>query len=290
MNPQVKEIGNRVREFYEKWSFPGYEDCEDIQGLVQKANRSMYAKLLDEQIKFGVKILDAGCGTGQLAIFLSLSNRDVLGIDFSSNSLIKGMTFKKNFDVPNVDFVQMDLFHLGLKAESFDIIFSNGVLHHTPDAEQGFSLLCKLLKPGGYFILGLYNTYGRMLLDARRWFFNVTSDRFKALDFFIRQQWMGNRKKVLWYKDQYQHPYEKTYSVGNVLRWFEENDIHYVNSIPKIRFGYPLTPNERLFEKHDPGTKWEHWLKQVNFIFTQSREGGFFITIGKKKGSLYGNC
>ena len=39
MDPHVKEIGHRVREFYEKWSFPGYEDCEDIQGLVQKANR-----------------------------------------------------------------------------------------------------------------------------------------------------------------------------------------------------------------------------------------------------------
>lgn len=77
--------------------------------------------------------------------------------------------------------------------------------------------------------------------------------------------------------------------MGNVLRWFEENDINYVNSIPKIRFGFPLTPNEQLFEKHEPETKWEHGLKQMNFISTQSREGGFFIPIGEKKGSLYGN-
>ncbi|HEX9758463.1 MAG TPA: class I SAM-dependent methyltransferase [Nitrospiria bacterium] len=112
MDKPFKEVGHLVRMFYETWSFPGNEDCEDIQDLGQKSNRSLYARLLDEQIRYGARILDAGCGTGQLAIFLSLLNRDVLGIEFSFNSISKGMAFKKNFNVLNVNFIQMDLFHL----------------------------------------------------------------------------------------------------------------------------------------------------------------------------------
>ena len=290
MSKNLKQVGNRVRNFYEKWSFPGYEDCEDIHDLIKKANRSMYARLLDEQMGYGTKVLDAGCGTGQLAIFLSLPNREVLGIDFSYNSLMKGMDFKKRFNVSNVEFIQMDLFHPGLKPNTYDFVFSNGVLHHTADAQRGFSHLCKLLKPGGYFILGLYNTYGRTLLNMRRMIFNLTSDRFKSLDYYIRRQWMGNHKQVLWYKDQYKHPHEKTYTVENVLEWFEENNLEYINSIPKIKFGETFSPQEKLFEKHALGTSFEHWLKQVSFMITLSREGGFFITIGQKKGALRENC
>ena len=290
MDEKIKKIGRRVRNFYEKWSFPGYEDCEDIQGLVQKANRSMYARLLDEQMGYGTKVLDAGCGTGQLAIFLSLPNREVVGIDFSHNSLMKGMDFKKQFNISNVDFIQMDLFHLGLRQNTFDFVFSNGVLHHTADAQRGFSHLCTLLKPGGYFILGLYNTYGRTLLNIRRMIFNLTSDRFKALDYYIRGQWMGDRKKVLWYKDQYKHPHEKTFTVKNVLEWFEENNLEYINSIPKIRFGETFSPKEKLFEKHELGPPFEHWLKQMSFIITLNREGGFYITIGRKKGAVHEDC
>ena len=39
--------------------------------LIDKANKSIFAKFLDEQIKFGSKILEVGCGTGQLSNFLS---------------------------------------------------------------------------------------------------------------------------------------------------------------------------------------------------------------------------
>ena len=283
---KVEKVGRRVRGFYEHCSFPGYEDFEDIGDLVSKANRSRYARLLDEQVRYGTRILDAGCGTGQLPIFLSLTNRKVLGIDFSLSSLRKGMDFKRRFKVPDADFIQMDLFHLGLRRETFDYIFSNGVLHHTADARGAFRSLCELLRPEGYFILGLYNTYGRIFLDLRRWLFKLTAGQFKRLDYFMRQRWMGDEKKEIWYQDQYRHPHEKKYTVGDVLQWFAENRIEYVNSVPKIRLGERFAPTENLFEGHSPGTGVEQVLKQLGWVFTQGKEGGFFIIIGKKGGSV----
>ncbi len=277
-----KKTGRTVRVFYEGCSFPGYEEFDTPFDLMEKANKGVYAKLLDEQLPLGVRILDAGCGTGQLAIFLSMAHRRVVGIDFSNNSLRKANNFKKQFQLLNVSFAQMDLFSLGLKEESFDYVFCNGVLHHTADAYGAFRNLCRLVKPGGYITVGLYNTYGRLFLDLRRRLFSVTNDKLKWLDFFMRQKSLGQEKKHIWFMDQYRNPHEDKFSVRDVLNWFQENNIEYINSVPKISLGSQFAPDERLFEPHNAGSPLEQLMCQFGWIFSEGREGGFFITIGRK--------
>ncbi|MBI4488750.1 MAG: class I SAM-dependent methyltransferase [Deltaproteobacteria bacterium] len=277
-----EEIGKKVRGFYEEFPFPGYEEFETPHDLIEKASKGIYAKFLDEQLPLGVRVLDSGCGTGQLAIFLSLSYRKVFGMDFSHNSLRKGSDFTKRFNLGDVHFFQMDIFHVGLKEEVFDYIFCNGVLHHTADAYAGFRSLCRLLKRGGYITLGIYNTYGRILLDLRRFMFRFTGDRIRWLDGFMRQQSLGEKKKQVWFMDQYKNPHEERFTVDEALGWFDENHIEYVNSIPKINRAERFTMEEKLFGDHDRGTRLGHLLSQLTWIFTQGREGGFFILIGRK--------
>lgn len=155
-----EEVGREVRAFYQECSFPGYEDVETPSDLREKSQRGLYAMLVDEQVPVGVTVLDAGCGTGQLAIFLSLAYRHVVGIDFSYDSLRKAVDFQRKFALSNVRFAQMDLFKLGLREENFDFVFCNGVLHHTADAYGGFQNLCRLVKPGRIH-------YGRSLQQLR---------------------------------------------------------------------------------------------------------------------------
>ena len=280
---QRDEVGKKVRAFYEYCSFPGYDDFDTPLDLVEKAKRGMYARVLDEQLPLGVRILDAGCGTGQLAIFLSLLQRRVVGADFSSASLAKANAFKQRFDLKQVSFVRMDLFYPALLPESFDYVFCNGVLHHTADPYSAFRNLTPLVKPGGYITIGLYNTYGRLLLDARRWVFRVTRDRFQRLDYFMRRRSLSDEKKRIWYLDQYKNPHEEKLSVDDILGWFEKNDIEYVNAVPKIRLGQRFTPSDSLFESQPAGSCLEHLLCQIRWIFTEGREGGFFILIGRKR-------
>ncbi len=277
-----EEVGREVRAFYQGCSFPGYEDVETPSDLREKSQRGLYAMLVDEQVPLGVRVLDAGCGTGQLAIFLSLAYRHVVGIDFSYNSLRKAVDFQRKFALSHVRFAQMDIFKLGLREEKFDFVFCNGVLHHTADAYGGFQNLCRLVKPGGYITVGLYNSYGRFLLNLRRRIFLFTKNRLTWLDFFMRQKSMGEEKKLIWFMDQYRNPHEQDVTVDAVLDWFEQNKIEYVNSIPKIRLRDRFTPSERLFEPRVPGGSLDHWLCQLGWIFSQGREGGFFITIGRK--------
>src|SRR5262245_43846994 len=282
LSQQRQNVGMKVRGFYEDCSFPGYEEFDAPHDLVEKAQRGVYARLLEEELPLGVRILDAGCGTGQLAIFLSMVHRKVVGVDFSYHSLQKANNFRKKFNLPNAGFAQMDLFALGLKEESFDYVFSNGVLHHTADAYGAFQNLCHLVKPQGYITIGLYNTYGRLFLDLRRWIYRLTQDKLKRLDFFMRQESLGEEKKCIWFMDQYKNPHEDKFTVNQVLHWFQQNRIEYVNSVPKIRVGDLFTSTTQLFERQNPGTSLDHLLCQLGWIFTQGREGGFFITIGRK--------
>src|SRR5713101_4294976 len=249
-------VSKKVRAFYEGCSFPGYEEFETPLDLRQKAQNGVYAKLLDEQLPIGARILDAGCGTGQLAIFLSLVHREVVAIDFSFNSLRKAASFKAKFGLMNVSFAQMDLFQLGLREQSFDYVFCNGVLHHTTDAYGAFQNLCRLVKPGGYITIGLYNTYGRLLSNARRWLFRVTNDRFTRLDYFMRQRSHGEEKRRIWFQDQYRNPHDTTWTVDEVMRWFRLKGISYVNSVPGIRIGEPSL-GLGLFDSRQPGNALE---------------------------------
>jgi SAM-dependent methyltransferase len=277
-------INNKVRAFYEECSFPGYEDFDSPQSLGEKAERGGYARLLGEQIPFGARVLDAGCGTGQLALYLSMVKASVVGIDFSFASLGKGQAFKRKFDLHDVRFVQMNLFDLGLRRESFDYVFSNGVLHHTGDAHGGFRGLTTLVKPGGYIVIGLYNTYGRLLLDLRRVIFRVTRGNLLWLDSLMRRRGIGAEKKRIWFLDQYRNPHEDKFTVDDVLGWFAQDGIDYVNAVPKIVPFARMAPDEKLFEAQPPGSRLEHLLAQLGWIVTKGAEGGFFLVIGRKRG------
>src|ERR1700689_3997405 len=58
-----------VRAFYEENPFPNYDDLESKQSLMEKARRGVFARLLNEQIPPGARVLEVGCGTGQLTNF-----------------------------------------------------------------------------------------------------------------------------------------------------------------------------------------------------------------------------
>ena len=47
-------------------------------------------------------------------------------------------------------------------------LISNGVLHHTKDAEEAFKCLVKVLKSGGITVVGLYHKYGRKIIIIKK--------------------------------------------------------------------------------------------------------------------------
>lgn len=111
--------------------------------------------------KPGERILDVGCGTGQLTAEIALSGAEVVGIDNSPAMLEQA---RKNY--AELRFELADVTALDYRDE-FDAVFSNAVLHWVRDAGTAAAAIGRALKPGGRFVAefgGRGNV--RRLMDA----------------------------------------------------------------------------------------------------------------------------
>ena len=277
------DVTEMVKQFYETTPFPNYEEMEGINDLVIKSEMGFYAKFLNEQIPFNVNILEVGCGTGQLANYLGLASRNVFGTDMCLHSLKLAENFRSENNINNTKFYQMNLFNPIFQENSFHLVICQGVLHHTSDPYLGFQSISKLVKRGGYIIIGLYNKYGRLITDARRVLFRITGDRFKFIDPRLKKTDRGESKRDSWFNDQYKHPHESKHTIGEVLKWFKKNNFEFVNAIPKVRPFSPITINEKLFRLNSKGSSFDHFIVQLGSIINGYKEGGLFIMIGKKQ-------
>src|SRR5262245_44125695 len=65
----------RVRDFYTVAPFPGYPPGMSLLALRQRAARSEFARLLDQAVAPDARIVEVGCGTGQMSLFLASADR-----------------------------------------------------------------------------------------------------------------------------------------------------------------------------------------------------------------------
>ncbi len=279
---QKGDVTQIVKAFYEENPFPNYDDIDSEESLLEKSRRGIFARLLDEQIPQGAAVLEVGCGTGQLTNFLGMHyNRRVFGSDMCLHSLRLANGFRDRCNIKNAGFVQMNLFRPAFKPGVFDLVISNGVLHHTADPLGAFESISRLVKPNGIIVIGLYNRIGRLTTDFRRFLFRISADKLAFLDAHMRNKNYNKDRKRAWFYDQYKHPHESKHTYSELLNWFETNDFEYLSSIPKIDPG-PFTDEEKLFEKHDKGTKFTRWMTEMEMLMAGGADGALFIMIGRK--------
>jgi trans-aconitate methyltransferase len=104
-------------------------------------------ELLDPQI--GQRILDLGCGAGQLTVKIAERGAQVVGIDASAEMIAQA---RANF--PDLDFRTGDATSFQL-AEPVDAVFSNAVLHWVKDQAGALRCIHRALKPGGRLVAEL---------------------------------------------------------------------------------------------------------------------------------------
>lgn len=278
-----QDITSRVRSFYESHPFPDYSEFDDLAGLLERVREGVLARLLDEQIPFGSRILECGCGTGQLSNVLGIAHRTVIGTDLSTSSLRLAENFRNRHTLERVFFLQMNLFNPVFPESSFDFVICNGVLHHTADPRLGFKVLSRLVRPGGYLIIGLHHRFGRIMTGIRRGLFRVFGPRLSFLDPRIRKIPRGKGRREAWYEDQYRNPYESKHTISEVLGWLDNSGLDFVRSVPSDQFLTSLSDSEQLFEPTAPGGSIERSLKELSMLLTGDREGGFFTIISRRR-------
>jgi SAM-dependent methyltransferase/uncharacterized protein YbaR (Trm112 family) len=112
-----------------------------------------YIHPLQPDFFIGKLVLDAGCGIGHHAHWSSCFGAETVAVDLSR---AVDSAWENNHDMPTVHVVQADIYRLPFTAESFDFIYSVGVLHHLPNPEVGFQTLLDYLKPRGTIFAWVY--------------------------------------------------------------------------------------------------------------------------------------
>jgi ubiquinone/menaquinone biosynthesis C-methylase UbiE/uncharacterized protein YbaR (Trm112 family) len=272
-----------VREFYSAAPFPGYPPGETLVNLRDRGRRSEFARLLDEAIPPGGRVLELGCGTGQLSLFLATADRMVIGADLARASLELGSEAAKRFGVEGVLFVEMDLHRPGVQAEAFDVVVCSGVLHHTPDPRNAFSAVARLVKPGGYLVLGLYNAFARLPHRLRRGIARLSGFRLIPFDPVFRGRHSEPERRTAWLRDQYQHPEEHRHTLRDVKHWFRENEIEYLRAYPSALLASEDSGEPGLFSPAPDDWGFESFLAQLSWMRTLAAEGGLFMTVGRRR-------
>jgi len=225
----------------------------------------------------GRRLLDAGVGAGRFADRASAKGAEVFGVDLT---MAVDAAYRNIGTRPNVHLFQADIFSLPFRDNTFDLAYSIGVLHHTPDPAAAFAKIVPLARPGGMIVLGLYNSTARLPLRLRRLVAKATGYRWIPFDPVLRDRQHEPDRRRAWLRDQYQHPEEHRHTIGEVQRWFAENGVDYVRTYPSAVLG--ADDDCGLFERAPDNWRVEGWLAQMSWALTLGHEGGLFVTIGRR--------
>ncbi len=276
INKKSDAITEKVSKFYNKIKFPNYDEIENYSTIYDKGMSNQFSRQLNTELGWNIRLLELGCGTGQLSLFLARGEREVHGVDISHGSLGLAEKFRYKHNLENIYFLHMDVFNMPYKNNIFDVIISNGVLHHTKNAKEAFKCLVNKTKPGGYLFIGLYHKYGRFITKIKQHVARIIGEKILIFDHHARKL-ETKKKKESWIRDQFFNPHETSHEPLEVLSWFDENNVDFINLLPHFS-----EYNKPLLEKRDRNNI--SWFNDFIKIFDPNQivEGGFFIMIGKK--------
>jgi ubiquinone/menaquinone biosynthesis C-methylase UbiE len=127
---------------------------------VERHRYQEYAPWMPEVMGFdqfaGQRLLEVGCGMGTDLLQFARGGAQVTGVDLTPRSL---EISRKHLSLygERGDFASADCERLPFADESFDVVYSNGVLHHTPDTARAVREIHRVLRPGGFARVMLYH-------------------------------------------------------------------------------------------------------------------------------------
>lgn len=210
------------------------------------------------------RVLDAGCGPGRFTEVAASYASEVVGIDIG-NHIQRARDRLSQFD--NTTFVQGSVLRPPFRAHSFDVVFSVGVIHHTPNPREACMELARLVAPGGMMSIWVYPSeyWGNALkaVVGRLLHKNISRmSRDRALHFCTRYLYPLGRLQMklatkTWLKylfaplfivniprhpvpqmmiatifDYYGPPIISTHTAEEVTGWMEEAGFDRVQSLP----------------------------------------------------------
>jgi ubiquinone/menaquinone biosynthesis C-methylase UbiE len=173
----LSQLKAQVREFWER-SPCGAADANQTQegtlAFFEEVEKQRYTgdDFMADVVGFdrweGKKVLEVGCGLGTDLLQFARGGAEVYGVDLTEKAA--GLTRKRlglyglkgNISISDSE-------NLPFKENSFDLVYSWGVIHHTPDTAAAAREILRVCKPGGQILVMLYHS--RSILAFQAWLF-----------------------------------------------------------------------------------------------------------------------
>lgn len=161
----MKNLKNEIKEFWTK-----YPCAKNLISHIEDEEEffSAHDKIIDRLTPYhfdvfnyeqcaGKKVLEVGCGMGSHAWRFAKFAKEFYAIDLSIKSV---QLTRKRFSFHGFGaggILEADAENLPFRDDSFDLVFSNGVIHHSPNTQRAVDEIYRVLKPTGKTIVMIYN-------------------------------------------------------------------------------------------------------------------------------------
>lgn len=239
----IDQVTNSVMNVYKKVN-PSF-----VENMTTEKKRKEYflkwSNLIVKKMKIpplcfrNSTLLDVGCGSGEKSLVYANLGARVLGLDINEKAIAMAKTAAMELGASvreRVEFRVCSVFEIDLD-QSFDIIVSDGVIHHTAYPKKAFDNFAGLLRPGGILLLGLAEPCGFFQRQLQRYFVNKIAKGYNeeaktniAILLFEeklkRASKVSGRSVISTAYDSFINPQVVPIAFHDVKNWMDEYYIH----------------------------------------------------------------
>jgi SAM-dependent methyltransferase len=187
---------------------------------VERYRYTQYAPWMRRVMGFdqfrGARLLEIGCGMGTDLLQFARGGARCVGIDLTPRS-VEITRHRFALYVADGAFMIADGEQLPFASDSFDVVYSNGVLHHTPDTAGAIREVHRVLRPGGEAKVMLYHRN-----SLNYWVEIVLRRGVLGGEFFRRRSAEEIMSRVIEFSDHGARPLVKVYSRKEVRALFAQ--------------------------------------------------------------------
>ena len=284
-----KHVTNAVLSVYRRVN-PSHVRLKSWKEYFSIWSRFISEKLLLPPVAFeNARLMDVGCGTGEKSLVYAWLGANVMGCDANNEAIrIARENAKKIVIEDKISFHVCNVFEITGR-QKFDIVVSDGMLHHTSAPWAALDCVTKIVKPGGIIILGLAEPCGFFQRRLQRWLVKrIAGNNEKKIisvakklfgRSLVRASKASGRTIESTIYDSFINPQVVTMPLNDIRRHFEKNKIHLDTTWPRIEL--PLQTDSQyhnLLSNDEPSTcYWEDlnrlmWLLKKDYDFDTFRK------------------
>jgi len=243
---------NEVKDYWQKATPMNFVD-EKWNYEQKRTFRYSLQDYMHQAIGFGdwkdKKVLEFGCGSGIDALEFAQNGAEVTAVDITENAIALTEALSREAGIP-IEVVQISDV-LPFPDDSFDLVYSFGVLHHIPNVNDTLTEIHRVLKPNGSIIAMMYNKDSLLYAYSVVYLHGLKDKLF--LDGFCNATM--NRLTSQYSERIEGCPYTKVYTKNEAQELFEQ---YFTNVSVSVHYNVIDTPSQRkvkldISDEHELG-------------------------------------